>query len=71
MYTMLPNISLKHLHCWIFVKVDIFYDKLHSMTELVLITKDGQGVQGVNEGEWVVTKDVIDVDVGSAHEENT
>lgn len=64
----LPYISFKHLHSRVFVKVDIFYDKLDSTTEFFHIPQDGQGVQGVNKGEGVITQDVIDVDIGPANQ---
>lgn len=56
------------MHGGVFVEVDVLDDKLDGAAEFIAVAEDGQGVQGVDEGEGVVAKDVVDVDVGPARQ---
>ena len=58
-----PYGSFKHLHDIVMIERYVVNNQLYSMVELSVITHHSQCVQCVDEGEGVVTKNVVDVDV--------
>ena len=61
----LPYTSLKDLYCRILLKRDIFNNKLDCPFEFRDIPHYQKGVKGINQSERVVSKHIIDVDIGS------